>query len=67
MAEAPDFADRVKLSHQYFDLMHFWALKPGVVAVPNLTIYNPNSIEEWVMEPSPFGTTAFWNIMPAAR
>lgn len=67
VAEAPEFADRVKLSQQYFDLMHFWALKPGVVAVPNLTIYNPNSIEEWVMEPSPFGTTAFWNIMPAAR
>ncbi len=67
VAEENDPEERITLNSQYFDLMHFWALKPGVVAVPNLTIYNPKSIGEWVMEPSPFGTTAFWNIVPASR
>lgn len=67
VAEENDPQKRIDLNRQYFDNMHFWALKPGVVAVPNLTIYNPNSIEEWVMEPTPFGTSAFWNIVPASR
>ena len=67
VAAENDPEKRIELNSTYFDLMHFWALKPGVVAVPNLTIYNPNSIGEWVMEPSPFGTTAFWNIVPAMR
>lgn len=67
VAEENDPQKRIDLNRQYFDNMHFWALKPGVVAVPNLTIYNPNSIEEWVMEPTPFGTSAFWNIVPADR
>ena len=67
VAEENDPEKRIELNSEYFDLMHFWALKPGVVAVPNLTIYNPKSIGEWVMEPSPFGTTAFWNIVPASR
>ena len=67
VAEENDPQKRIELNSEYFDLMHFWALKPGVVAVPNLTIYNPKSIDEWVMEPSPFGTTAFWNIVPSAR
>ena len=67
VAEENDPQKRIDLNRQYFDNMHFWALKPGVVAVPNLTIYNPNSIEGWVMEPTPFGTSAFWNIVPASR
>ena len=67
VAEENDLQTRIDLNSTYFDLMHFWALKPGVVAVPNLTIYNPKSIGDWVMEPSPFGTTAFWNIVPASR
>ena len=67
VAKENDPQKRIELNSTYFDLMHFWALKPGVVAIPNLTIYNPNSIGEWVMEPSPFGTTAFWNIVPANR
>ena len=67
VAKENDPQKRIDLNSEYFDLMHFWALKPGVVAIPNLTIYNPNSIQEWVMEPSPFGTTAFWNIVPASR
>ena len=67
VAKENDPQKRIELNSTYFDLMHFWALKPGVVAIPNLTIYNPSSIGEWVMEPSPFGTTAFWNIVPANR
>ena len=67
VAAENDPQKRIELNSSYFDLMHFWALKPGVVAIPNLTIYNPNSIEEWVMEPTPFGTSAFWNIVPVSR
>ncbi len=67
VAEENDTEKRIDLNRSYFDLMHFWALKPGVVAVPNLTVYNSNSISEWVMEPTPFGTSAFWNIELAAR
>jgi ABC-type transport system substrate-binding protein len=65
VAEENDLQKRIELNTSYFENMHFWALKPGVVAVPNLTIYNPNSIQEWVMEPTPFGTSAFWNVVPA--
>ena len=67
VAEENDSQKRIDLNRQYFDNMHYWALKPGVVAVPNLTIYNPNSIAEWVMEPTPFGTSAFWNLVPVDR
>jgi ABC-type transport system substrate-binding protein len=67
VAAENDSQKRIDLNRGYFDNMHFWALKPGVVAVPNLTMYNPNSISEWVMEPTPFGTSAFWNIVPADR
>ncbi len=67
VAKENDPQKRIDLNSQYFDLMHFWALKPGVVAIPNLTVYNPKSIGEWTMEPSPFGTTAFWNIIPESR
>ena len=63
----PDFKKRIALNKQYFENQRFWALKPGVIAIPALTTYNPNSIEEWVLEPSFMTTTAFWNIVPAAR
>ncbi len=60
-----DTQKRIDLNRTYFDNMHFWALKPGVVALPNFTVYNPNSISEWIMQPSPFGTTSFEDIVPA--
>ena len=63
----PDLQKRIALNRQYFDNQRFWALKPGVIAIPALTTYNPNSIEEWLLEPSFMVTTAFWNIVPAAR
>ena len=65
VAEENDPQKRIELNRTYFDNMHFWALKPGVVALPNFTVYNPNSISEWVMQPSPFGTTSFESIVPA--
>jgi peptide/nickel transport system substrate-binding protein len=65
VAEENDPQRRIELNRTYFDNMHFWALKPGVVALPNFTVYNPNSISEWVMQPSPFGTTSFESIVPA--
>ena len=65
VAEENDIQKRIDLNRTYFDNMHFWALKPGVVALPNFTVYNPNSISEWIMQPSPFGTTSFESIVPA--
>lgn len=41
----PDLQKRIALNRQYFDNQRFWALKPGVIAIPALTTYNPNSIE----------------------
>jgi ABC-type transport system substrate-binding protein len=67
VAAEPLLERRIELNSQYFDFMYHWALKPGVVAIPQYTVYNPNSIQEWVMEPTPFGTSAFWNIVPAPR
>ena len=65
VAEENDTQKRIELNKTYFDNQHFWALKPGVVALPTFTVYNPNSISEWIMQPSPFGTTSFESIVPA--
>ncbi len=67
VAAEPDEQKRIELSNQYFDYQAFWSLKVGVVAIPLFTTYNPNSIEEWAMEPSIFQTTAFRKIVPVAR
>lgn len=67
MAAELDTAKRIAKKREYFDYMHFWAMKPGIVAIPILVTYNPNSIKEWVMEPTPFAASAFWNIVPASR
>lgn len=65
MAAELDKQKRIELKKEYFDYMYHWALKPGVVAVPALTVYNPNSIKEWQMDPTAFGTSAFHKIVPA--
>ena len=63
-AEEPSKQKRIDLMDQFFDFVHHWALQPGVVSVPELVIYNPNSIAEWQMEPTIFGESAFGNIVP---
>ena len=63
-AKEPSKEKRNDLMDQFFDFVHHWALQPGVVSVPELVIYNPNSIAEWQMEPTIFGESAFGNIVP---
>ncbi len=61
-AKEPDLAKRLDLADQFIEHVHYWALQPGVVALPQLTTYNPNVISEWTMEPTPFGTATFANM-----
>ena len=61
-AKEPSKAKRLEYADQFIDHVHYWALQPGVVALPQLTTYNPNVISEWVMQPTPFGTSTFANI-----
>ncbi len=63
-AKEPSKEKRNQLMDEFFDFVHHWALQPGVVSVPELVIYNPNSIKEWRMEPTIFGESAFVNIVP---
>ena len=49
-AEA-DRAKRIELNMQFADFLRMWMPGFGVVAVPSLLVYNPNSIGSWDMEP----------------
>ncbi len=54
-AEA-DRAARIELNKQFGDFLRHWMPGFGVVAVPSLVVYNPNSIGSWEMEPGLRGT-----------
>ena len=62
VSKEPDLDKRVELNSRYFDLMHFWAIKPGVVSIPALTTINPEVIKEWKMDPSFMMATGIANI-----
>jgi ABC-type transport system substrate-binding protein len=62
VSKEPDLDKRIELSSRYFDLMHFWAIKPGVVSIPALTTINPEVVKEWKMEPSFMMATGIANI-----
>ena len=47
----PDRAQRIELNKQFADFLRRWMPGFGVVAVPSLIVYNPNSIGSWAMEP----------------
>ena len=49
-AEA-DRAARIELNKGFADFLRRWMPGFGVVAVPSLIVYNPNSIGSWDMEP----------------
>ena len=47
----PDRAARIALNKDFADFLRHWMPGFGVVAVPSLIVYNPNSIGTWDMEP----------------
>ncbi len=47
----PDRAERIALNKGFADFLRHWMPGFGVVAVPSLIVYNPNSIGSWDMEP----------------
>ena len=47
----PDRAARIELNKGFADFLRHWMPGFGVVAVPSLIVYNPNSIGSWDMEP----------------
>ena len=47
----PDRATRIALNKAFADFLRHWMPGFGVVAVPSLIVYNPNSIGSWDMEP----------------
>ena len=47
----PDRAARIDLNKGFADFLRRWMPGFGVVAVPSLIVYNPNSIGTWPMEP----------------
>ena len=47
----PDRAARIELNKGFADFLRRWMPGFGVVAVPSLIVYNPNSIGSWDMEP----------------
>jgi len=51
-AKEVDRAKRIELVNEYVDYLYYWALQPGVVAVPMMTVYNPRHIKEWNMGPT---------------
>ncbi|MFW6195292.1 MAG: ABC transporter substrate-binding protein [Chloroflexota bacterium] len=67
-AAEPDVQARNEINDEVVQYLHDWALNPGVVQVPNFATYNPNSIEEWPMNPAIFtGVNDFESIVPAER
>lgn len=47
----PDRTARIDLNKGFADFLRRWMPGFGVVAVPSLIVYNPNSIGSWDMEP----------------
>jgi len=50
-----DINERLRLNEALIDYMHDQMLMVGTVQIPNLMIYNPKSIKEWVGYPCFFG------------
>jgi hypothetical protein len=67
VANEPDEKKRLELNTAMHQHLFDWALMPGVVAVPQVTMVNPKSVKTWVFQPTPFGTNAFWDLEPASR
>jgi len=67
VANEPDEKKRIELNTVMHQHLFDWALMPGVVAVPQTTVVNPKSVKNWVFQPTPFGTNAFWDVEPASR
>ena len=63
-----DPAERVRLNSALVDYLYDQMIFAGTVQVPVLTVYNPNSIAEWVGTSSAFaGSNEFENIKLVQR
>ena len=55
MNAEPDQAKRLAMTEEYFDHAHHWMLQPGIVEVPWVPMYNPDTIADWRPHPSQNG------------
>jgi peptide/nickel transport system substrate-binding protein len=55
VAEEADMAKRTELNYALADFLYEQQLKIGIVALPVVSAYNPNSIADWPVRPSVFG------------
>jgi hypothetical protein len=46
---------RVEINRTLADYLWEQQLKVGVIALPQVSVYNPKSIESWDMRPAPQG------------
>ncbi|MEX0762782.1 MAG: ABC transporter substrate-binding protein [Dehalococcoidia bacterium] len=68
VASEPDIAERMRLNTELVDFLQEQQLITGTVQVPNLTLYNPKSIESWEGYPGIFpSSNGYVNIVPASR
>ena len=52
MANEPDVEKRLTIADEYFDYVHNQMLQPGIVEEPYHPMYNPNEVQEWVLNPN---------------
>ena len=53
VAANPDPAERTRLNIELADYLYEQQLKIGIIALPFVSAYNPNSIADWPMRPGP--------------
>jgi ABC-type transport system substrate-binding protein len=63
----PDIARRIELNNELIDYLYDQMIFAGTVQVPNLTIYNPNSISSWEGTPSLFTDANEYEFIVPAR
>jgi len=55
VAKEPDIAKRIQYNIELMDYLHEQMLFTGTIQIPQLLVYNPNSVKEWVGYPCFFG------------
>jgi ABC-type transport system substrate-binding protein len=67
VSNEPDLQERVRLNTELMDYLVDQMLFAGTVQVPNLTLYNPNSISEWKGTSSIFASMNEFEAIVLAR
>jgi peptide/nickel transport system substrate-binding protein len=67
VSNEPDLQERVRLNTELVDYLVDQMLFAGTVQVPNLTLYNPNSISEWQGTSSIFASMNEFEAIVLAR